>query len=111
MEHNVIQDGDITIVELAGNIDIASAASFDETISGLIDNGQTTMLLDFSRVEFIASMGLRMLLKTGQRIESEDGKVHICCINDTVSSVFGMVGLDTIIPVFETKELALEGLA
>jgi anti-anti-sigma factor len=56
-------------------------------------------------------MGLRMLLKTGQRIESEDGKLHICCINDTVSSVFGMVGLDTIIPVFETKELALEGLA
>ena len=111
MEPNVVEEGDITIVELSGSIDIASAASFDETISGLIDRGRTKMMLDFSRVEFIASMGLRMLLKTGKRIESEDGKLHICCINDTVSSVFGMVGLDTIIPVFDTKELALKDLS
>lgn len=110
MEHNVVEDGDITIVELAGSVDIASAASFDEVISGLIDNGRTKMMLDFSRVEFIASMGLRMLLKTGQRIENEQGKLHICCINETVGEVFGMVGLDTIIPVFETRELAVQDL-
>ncbi len=111
MELNVVEDGDITIIELSGNIDIASAASFDEAVTSLIDRGRTKLMLDFSRVEFIASMGLRMLLKTGQRVEAEQGSLHICCINDVVSEVFTMVGLHTIIPVFETRELALEGLA
>lgn len=110
MEPNVLEDGDVTIVELAGNIDIASAASIDENMSSLIDGGTRKLLLDFSRVKYVASMGLRMLIKTGKRLEAEDGSLRICCTNDTVDKVFAQVGLDAVIPVFDNKELALDDL-
>lgn len=47
---------------------------------------------------------------TGQQLE-KDGSLNICSINEPVAEVFSMVGFDTIIIVFETRELGLKGLS
>jgi anti-anti-sigma factor len=95
---------------MSGNFDIASSAPFDEQLTTLMDAGATRILLDFSNVSFIASTGLRMLLKTAQRVKNEGGLLHLCCINETVQEVFAMTGFDTILSIFETKEQALVDL-
>ena len=110
MDITVDKEGRASIVNMNGNFDIASSAPFDEQLTVLLDAGETRILLDFSQVSFIASTGLRMLLKTAQRLKDEGGLLHLCCINETVQEVFAMTGFDTILSIFETKEEALADL-
>lgn len=110
MDITVSKEGRASIVNMNGNFDIASSAPFDEQLTALVDAGETRVLLDFSNVSFIASTGLRMLLKTAQRIKDEGGLLHLCCINETVQEVFAMTGFDTILSIFETREQALVDL-
>lgn len=110
MDITVSKDGRASIVNMSGNFDIASSAPFDEQLTTLMDAGETRILLDFTQVSFIASTGLRMLLKTAQRAKDEGGLLHLCCINETVQEVFAMTGFDTILSIFETKEQALVDL-
>ena len=110
MDITVDKEGRASIVNMNGNFDIVSSAPFDEQLTALLDAGETHILLDFSQVSFIASTGLRMLLKTAQRIKDEGGLLHLCCINETVQEVFAMTGFDTILSIFETKEEALADL-
>jgi anti-anti-sigma factor len=110
MDITVKKEGIINVIDLNGNFDIASSTEFDNQLMALIDAGETRILLDFSQVSFIASTGLRMLLKTAQRIKDENGLLHLCCINKTVQDVFKATGFDEILTVFDTKEQALIGL-
>lgn len=111
MDITVKKEGRISVINMSGNFDINSSAEFDNQLMALIDAGETRMLLDFSQVPFIASTGLRMLIKTAQRIKDEDGLLHLCCINKVVQDVFNMTGFDEILTVFDTKEQAVVGLA
>lgn len=111
MDIRVNQEGAVKVVEMSGNFDIANAEVFDKEISGLMDSGAKIILLDFSDVSYIASTGLRMLLKSAQRSKDESGNFGLCCVNDSVKEVFTMTGFDTILNLFETKEQALEEFA
>lgn len=110
MEITISKEGRASIVNMSGNFDIASSAPFDEQITTLVDSGETQIVLDFSNVSFIASTGLRMLLKTAQRVKDEGGLLHVCCINEAVQEVFAMTGFDTILSISETREQALVDL-
>jgi anti-sigma B factor antagonist len=110
LDITVTKERRASIVNMNGNFDIASSALFDEQLTALMDAGETRILLDFSQVSFIVSTGLARLLKTARRINDEDGLLHICCINETVQEVFTMTAFDTILTIFNTKELALVDL-
>lgn len=106
-----VSDGDgISIIALTGNFDIASAKPFDEELTALADAGNNKIVLDFSEVGFIASTGLRVLLKAAQRVKVDEGALVVCCVGQTVADVFSMTGFDTILAIYETRESAVEAL-
>ena len=102
MDITVTKKGRAIIVNMNGNFVIASSAPFYEQLAELMDAGETRILLDFSQVSFIVSTGLAMLLKTAQRINDDDGLLHICCINETVHEVITMTNFDMILTIFKT---------
>jgi anti-sigma B factor antagonist len=110
VEITVDKEGRASIINMRGNFDMASSEPFDKQITTLIASGETRILLDFSNVSFIASTGLRMLLKTAQRVKDEGGLLYVSSINEAVQQVFAMTGLDTILSIFETREQALVDL-
>jgi anti-anti-sigma factor len=99
----------ISTVELLGNLDTASARLVEAELTKLLDADANRLLLNFTAVPFIASSGLRVLLKVGQALKARGGKLHICCINDTVREVFEISGFDRILNVFASEQDALEG--
>ncbi len=111
MEINAAKENDILVVGLDGNFDIASAAPAESKLTELLDGGELKVLLDFSQVPYIASSGLRVLLKVAQRLKSDGGKFGLCSVNDTVGEVLVMTGFDKILSIYESKEKALESLA
>ena len=109
MELNTSETNGVSTVELLGNLDTASAGLVEEELTKLLDADANRLLLNFTAVPFIASSGLRVLLKVGQTLQTRGGKLHICCINDTVREVFEISGFDRIFNVFASKDDALGG--
>ena len=86
----------MVVVAPSWNLDVAGAQRLEEVIEPL----DGAVLVDLSGVAFVASSGLRVLLKHAQRLKSGDGALRLCGANDTVNDVFRMSGFDSIIEIY-----------
>jgi len=65
------------------------------------------LILDFSGVQYISSAGLSSVLGAGKEIDRHGGRLLICGLAARVNQIFAFSGLDTLFPLFETREAAL----
>ena len=109
MEIESRTENGIAIVELEGSLDTNTSTDAQEHLDGLMDAGQTKIVIDFQNVDFVASSGLRILLATAKRLKANGGSLRICGLNESVNEVFEMSGFSTILNVFDSREDALSG--
>jgi anti-sigma B factor antagonist len=64
--------GDALVIRATGELDVATAETFDSELRGALASGALTVLLDLSQLEFIDSTGIRALL-TGKELCSMNG--------------------------------------
>src|SRR5207249_1502150 len=57
-----------------GRLDARSAQDFGERLLGRIDGGETSIVLDLSRIDFLGSAGLRVVLSAAKRLRDVDGQ-------------------------------------
>ena len=69
MEINVHLEQGIQVMSLVGNFDTASATETEPEFIELIGDGSGKFLVELAEVPFIASSGLRILLKIAQAIK------------------------------------------
>ena len=110
MEINTRTENEIHIVEIIGNLDTNTSPEAEQQFKLMMDNGAMKIIVDFEKLEYISSAGLRVLLVASKRMKTEDGKIRICNLNETVQEVFDISGFSTILSVYTSLELALEGL-
>jgi len=64
MRTNIKKDGDYTIVELSGFIDVESAEPFAEMVEGTINpKGEQKVIIDMSNLRFVGSTGISNFVK------------------------------------------------
>lgn len=99
----------ITVVSFEGNLDTNTAPDAQEHFDELADQGAAKILVDFTKLDYISSAGLRVLLATAKRLRGGGGNLRLCGLNEMVSEVFEISGFSTILAVFPTSAEALEG--
>jgi len=107
LESNTIDS--VTVVEMEGNLDTNTSVDAQEHINALIDDGAVKLLVDFAKVDFVSSAGLRVLLATAKRLGGSGGSLRICGLNEAVNEVFEISGFSTILDVFPSRDEALKG--
>lgn len=107
MDVNFSQEQGFTIFSLDGNFDTASAEANESEIMDAIGDGSGQFLVDFSGVPYIASSGLRILLKMAQAVRVGGGDLKLCSLNTTVNEVFVISGFDKILSVVGTRDEVL----
>ena len=107
MEIATIEEQGVCIATLDGKFDTASSVGAESALMGLMDKGGKRMLLDFANVDYIASSGLRVLLKLAQRSKTEGGQLRVCSVNATVGEVLRISGFDKILDVRTDRRQAL----
>ena len=84
-------------VALEGRLDTTTApqleASLKESISGV-----ESLVLDFEKLEYISSAGLRVLL-FAQKTMNKQGKMVIRHVNETISEVFEITGFSDMLTI------------
>lgn len=90
----------VTKVNLRGRLD----ASGVQTISTTFDRVARTqgqLIVDLSRVSFIASTGLRTLISAARVVASRDGRMVFLGPEASVEAVLITSGTDAVVPIFQ----------
>ncbi|MEF2232122.1 MAG: STAS domain-containing protein [Pseudodesulfovibrio sp.] len=104
---NELKENGITILAVNGNLDAEGTQAMEEKVVALLANGETSLLFDFSELDYINSSGLRVLVLAYQRLKKSSGRVAICGIKDYIQEVFEVSGYDKIFPLFPNRGDAL----
>ncbi len=99
----------ITHLLLSGSLDIKGVRDIEMDFSRLT-SGEKTVVLDFSGVTFIASLGMRMLLSTAKRLDAEGNKLVLHSVPPLVETALNTAGLTTIMPIVKDQPDALNFL-
>ncbi|MFG2650803.1 STAS domain-containing protein [Streptomyces sp. NPDC048436] len=100
-------EGSSAVVTPAGELDHHTADVLREPLEGCIDDGFSRLVVDCSRLEFMDSTGLNVLLGARLKAEAAGGGVHLAGMLPVVARVFEITGADAVFTVHETLEEAL----
>ena len=95
------------VVCVEGRLDAVTSPDFEKELTGLIAQGETLFVLDFGKLDYISSAGLRSVLATTKRLKEKQGKLFLATLKDVVKEVFEISGFSAIIPIYESLDLAL----
>jgi len=84
------KNGTVLTVKPEGRLDTAAVTELDAELKQL--DGVQDIIFDFSNVNYITSIGLRMLLGLAQRAEEKKGSLRLIHVGETIIEVFEMVG-------------------
>lgn len=104
-------DQDIEIVRLPNRVLMVNAPATKKFLRGLVDRQQPLIALDMSDVEYIDSSGLAVLVNCLQTCRRKSGNVCLFGMRDTVKTLFELTRLNTVFPIEERRQEALERLA
>ena len=100
------KDG-ILIGMLIGHIDSSNADRFQRIVESGIDAEDHALILDFERVFFISSAGLRISLVISRKFNESGRKFGICTLSEPIRNVLAISGFDQIIPIYESRDAAI----
>lgn len=87
------------------------AENFYQTITDLIEQGRTFVLVDLSRARRANSSGLGILAQGYVSLKRAGGSLRVFNLSKNVDHIFKMTRFNSIIDVFETEEEARAGVA
>ena len=103
------QDG-VLSAQVGGRIDSANAVEFGEAIKTAIEESDRAVILDFEKLTYIGSAGLRAILLTAKTLENRNAKFALCSLSGQIREVFEMSGFDKIIAIHPSRVEALASL-
>ena len=96
----------ITNLLLSGSLDIAGVRDIEMDFSRLA-SGEQNVMIDFSGLTFIASLGMRMLLSAAKKLDTEGNKIVLHSVPPLLETALNTAGLETIMPIVKDESGAL----
>ncbi len=94
---NVTKDGETLCVALEGRLDTVSSPELEECLREDLP-GMTLLVLDFEKLDYISSAGLRVLL-AAQKTMNRQGEMKIVHAGEIVREVFDVTGFSDILTI------------
>ena len=100
------QDNDIRMIKLSGNLDTIGTDEIETKFTGYCSGDNVRVIVDFSKVNFLASIGIRLLLSTAKSVAKCGGKMVIMNPSLDVQHILEVTGIPAIIPIYSYLESA-----
>jgi anti-sigma B factor antagonist len=109
MEINLKTVEQVSIVEIAGDIDGKTAPEAQQQILALVQPAGK-ILLDMSRVAYMSSAGLRMLLATYRQATGQKATISLAGLSEEIQDTMSATGFLSFFTVYENLEAGLAAL-
>ena len=84
-------------VELEGRLDTNTAPELEAALGELLE-GTESLVLDFEKLDYVSSAGLRVLL-SAQKTMSKQGEMKLVHVNETIGEIFEVTGFCDILTI------------
>ena len=105
---------DVVVAVPAGQIDHVNAKQLEQALMPLVGEAsanQTPVVLDFSAVEYISSMGLRILMLAAKQMRANNVPIAVAALQPEVEEIFEIARFKFILDVVPSVRAALEKLS
>jgi anti-sigma B factor antagonist len=99
-------EGGVALVIMRGRLDTVGASAIDLKFNA-IAGARRAIVVDLSQVDFLASLGIRVLMLGARAVKNKGGKLVILAPTDGVRSVLAAARTETLIPVYLDRSTAL----
>ncbi len=98
MEIKDALDDDLVIIQPVGRLDSTSSPEFEQFLLARISD-QSQLIVDFSKLDYISSAGLRVILKGVKQANSAKAKILLCGMKDVIHQIFEISGFLEILKI------------
>jgi len=110
MELQPTQEGRASVLSPTGRIDHTHADAFklalDPHLAACTKDG-TALVLDFSGVDYISSIGLRALMVAIKQVKPQGGRMVLAALRPLVLEVFTISRFDMLFEIFPDRAAAV----
>ncbi|HEX6444919.1 MAG TPA: anti-sigma factor antagonist [Streptosporangiales bacterium] len=99
--------GDRTVIDVAGEVDVYTAPKLRETLIELVAQGSYHLVVNMEEVEFLDSTGLGVLVGGLKRVRAHDGSLRLVCTQERILKIFRVTGLAKVFPIHASVEEAV----
>ena len=87
------------VITVSGEVDLATSPELDTAIIAAIESGTSSVAIDLTDVSFMDSSGLGVIVRGLKRCREAEIDLDLVITNERVLKVFGITGLDQVIPI------------
>lgn len=105
--------GGVVVASINGRVDQTNAAAFAAALNPLAAQcakDTAPLVLDFTGLEYISSVGLRALMMASRQVKSQQGKMAGACLNPVVAEVFAITRFNLVLTCHADVESARQAL-
>lgn len=96
------RESGVTVIVLAGEVDLAVADRVASYIAAARRGDDDRLVFDMSGVTFIDSPGLRVLIETWRHARAHGGVVHLTALHPHTRPVFDITQMNAYVPIHLT---------
>ena len=101
------RSGDATVLALAGEMTIDDGdLAFRKKVHELVESGQVKLIVDLSRVRYIDSSGIGMLVAKMHTVRQKQGDIKLVGLTRRTQSLLSMLKLAMVFETFDDEESA-----
>ncbi len=110
MELAIKTVNDVAVVQLVGSLDGKTAPEVqNQVLPGT--EGQRKVILDMTKVDYVSSAGLRILLLLYRQVKGKGGKIALVGTSEEIKDIMSVTGLINFFQISETLEDGISSLA
>lgn len=106
---SVTKSGDVTIIRLCFNeLGLEQREQLKKELYPLIPAGDKNFVLDLSRVGFLSSLAIALVVFFAKEVRKNNGNIKLCGLTSEAFSIFQLTQLDKVFELYETERDAVE---
>ena len=104
--------GNIAVATPAGRLDHSAAAGFEQALLPLAQDLQVGgLIVDFANVEYISSVGLRVLMIAAKEMRARKARIAAVALQPIVAEIFAISRFDSVFEMFPSLRDALAAMS
>jgi len=107
MEMSQTRVDDVPIIAVSGRIDATTSRDLENALNELIEHDNSQIVLDLGGVEYVSSVGLRVMLAALKKVRPKKGDVMLVSLQPFVREVFEITGFTKLFSIYPSQAEAL----
>ena len=105
---------DAVVAAPEGHIDHPNAQQLEQALLPLVAAcaaARAPLVLDFTGVDYISSMGLRVLMVSARQMRAQGARIAVAALQPVVAEIFAIARFSHVVEVFPTVRDALAAVS